>query len=220
MTRDASETLIVGIEYLSLPFQYPQHFFPLLGQVFTNRKLLHEMPLLTPQRAWFQSVGFNTVIDVGAYIGSFAYPARHMLPEAQIYSFDPLPENIVAMKKNLEPFGKFTAFQTALGDHSGAMDFFVSDFAPSSSALEMGDLHKHAFPYAAEAHKIKVPVARLDDFISKMELKPPVLLKLDVQGFERVVLEGGGAVEAGRLPDLGGFLPDAVREPGAFRWLV
>jgi FkbM family methyltransferase len=192
MPRDASETLIVGIEYLSLPFQYPQRFFPLLGQVFGNRKLLHEMPRLTPRRAWFQSVGFNTVIDVGAYIGSFAYAAHHMLPSAQIYSFDPLPENIAAMKKNLESLGKFTAFQTALGDHPGEMDFFVSDFAPSSSALAMGDLHKKAFPYAAESHKIKVPVARLDDFLSKMELKSPVLLKLDVQGFERVVLEGAG----------------------------
>jgi FkbM family methyltransferase len=190
MPRDASETLIVGIEYLSLPFQYRQRFFPLLGQVFTNRKLLHEMPRLTPHRAWFQSVGFKTVIDVGAFIGSFAYAAHHMLPEAQIYSFDPLPENIAAMKKNMEALGDFTAFQTALGDHHGEMEFFVSDFTPSSSALAMGDLHKQAFPYAAEIHKIKVPVARLDDFISKMELKSPVLLKLDVQGFERVVLDG------------------------------
>ncbi|HTX79638.1 MAG TPA: FkbM family methyltransferase [Longilinea sp.] len=190
MPRDVSETLIVGIEYLSLPFQYPQRFFPLLGQAFTNRKLLHEMPRLTPHRAWFQSVGFNTVIDVGAFIGSFAYAMRHMLPEAQIYSFDPLPENITAMEKNMEGLGSFTAFKTALGDQRGEMDFYVSDFTPSSSALAMGDLHKQAFPYAAEAHRIKVPVSRLDDFIPRMKLKPPVLLKLDVQGFEQVVLEG------------------------------
>ena len=74
------------------------------------------------------------------------------------------------------------------------MQFYRSDFSPSSSALEMGELHRQAFPQSAHSTCITVPVARLDDYLEKMRLTPPVFLKIDVQGFEDAVLRGAGQV--------------------------
>jgi FkbM family methyltransferase len=194
MTRSFSATLIKGIEYFSLPFQYPARFLPLLGKVLTNRSLVHEMPRLAAQRVWFQQTGIRTVLDVGSYVGSFAYAIRHILPQAQIYSFEPLQDNYARLVKNLSPFGNFQAFNTAIGEHAGELEFNRSDFSPSSSALEMGELHRQAFPQTAHATTLRVPVARLDDFLDKINLTPPVFLKIDVQGYEDAVLRGAGQV--------------------------
>jgi FkbM family methyltransferase len=194
MPKSISASLIKGIEYLSLPFQYPHRFLPLLAKVLVHRTLIHEMPRLTPQRAWFQKMGIQTVMDVGSFIGSFAYAIRHILPQASIYSFEPLQDNYTHLLKNLSPFGHFQAFNTAIGDHAGQMQFHRSDFSPSSSALEMGELHRQAFPHSAHSTTLDVPVARLDDYLEKMTLTPPVFLKIDVQGFEDAVLRGAGQV--------------------------
>ena len=194
MPGSFSGSLIKGIEYFSLPFQYSRHFLPLLGKILLNRSLVHEMPRLTPQRTWFQKMEVQTVVDVGSFIGSFAYAMRHILPQAQIYSFEPLPENFAQLVKNLSPFGLFQAFNTALGEEAGELQFNRSDFSPSSSALEMGELHRQAFPKSAHSTRIRVPVARLDDYLEKMTLTPPVFLKIDVQGFEDAVLRGARQV--------------------------
>ena len=196
MARSFSSLLIKGIEYFSLPFQYPGNFLPLLGRVLVNRNLVHELPRLTPHREWFHQSGIRTVIDVGGYIGSFAYAMRTILPGAQIYSFEPLDGNYRQLVKNLTGKGPFQAFQTALGDHSGTVDFFQNDFSASSSALEMAELHRQAFPNTARQTRITVPLARLDDYLDRMVLQAPVLLKLDVQGYENVVLKGAAKVLA------------------------
>ncbi len=190
MPRSLSDLLIKTIEYASLPFHYPQRAWPLLTDLIANRRLIHELPRLTPHRRWLQASGIRTVIDVGAYIGSFAYAMRIILPEAQIYSFEPLEANYRALTRNLTPLGRFRAFQTALGQQAGTLDFNQDEFSASSSALEMADLHRRAFPQTGRQTKVTVPVARLDDYLDQMDLQPPVLLKLDVQGYEAAVLRG------------------------------
>jgi FkbM family methyltransferase len=188
--RSFSSLLIKGIEYFSLPFQYPRQFLPLLGKALTDRALVHELPRLTPHRLFLQRAGIRTVIDVGGFVGSFAYSIRTLLPEAQIYSFEPLDGNYRQLVKNLMPRGRFQAFQTAVGDRSGTVDFFRDDFSASSSVLEMGDLHKRLFPQTGRQTRITVPLARLDDQLDRMTLEPSTLLKIDVQGYEAAVLRG------------------------------
>lgn len=196
MTRSLSSLLVKGIEYASLPFQYPKHFWTLSGKLLRDRTLVHELPRLTPHRRWLQARGIRTIVDVGGFVGSFAYAMRTILPEAQIYSFEPLDGNYEKLVRNLAPLGRFQAFHTALGEGAGSIDFYQNEFSASSSALEMADLHRQAFPETARQTKITVPVARLDDYLDRMTLEPPVLLKLDVQGYEAAVLRGAAGALA------------------------
>jgi len=177
--------------YLSLPFEYPSRFFLLWRLVLSDRPVASELMRLAPHRRWFDGAGIRTVLDVGSYTGGFAFAMRQMLPEAQIYSFEPLPENYQKLVCNLERFGKFRAFHTALGNQRGELTFWRNDFAASSSALAMSDLHKQSFPETGHAVAIRVPVTRLDDLLGQVELKGKTLLKLDVQGYELEVLRGG-----------------------------
>ncbi len=194
MGKSFSTNLIKAIEYLSLPFQYPSQFWELGQRIFFDRELTHELARLTPQRNWFKGIQLDTIIDVGAYIGSFAFAMRILLPEAQIYSFDPMQENIQKLTYAMAGDVKFKAYQTALGEKKGTIEFWKSSFMASSSVLEMDELHKQVFPESSENKKIEVPVARLDDFLGEIILGKKVLLKIDVQGYELEVLRGADAV--------------------------
>lgn len=180
-------------EYFFTPFMYPEKFGKLVGLTLRNRPLVRELVHLTAHRKWFETIHPGTVIDVGGYIGAFALAMRAMLPEARIYSFEPLPDNYAKLKENMAGDARFEAFQTALGDTRGTTDFWRCEFVASSSVLPMEELHKEAFPQTACSIKVTVPIARLDDYLGQMQIKRPVLMKLDVQGFEAQAL--AGAVE-------------------------
>lgn len=176
--------------YIFTPFAYPTGFFKNVGSTFTNRSLVRELVHLTPMRKWYRSKGFATVLDVGAFIGAYAYAMKYILPDAQVFSFEPLPDNFAKLSKNMKPFKGWNGFNTAVGDSTGSMDFYKNEFAASSSALPMEDLHRQAFPQTQKSEKVSVPVTTLDNIFQNIALKSPVLLKIDVQGFELSVLEG------------------------------
>ena len=184
------EKMTRAIEYLALSSQYPGHYFLLERLIFTNRALVHELPRLTPYRKWLPSLKLKTVIDVGAYIGAFAFAMRMILPQVQIYCFDPLEENVAKINKNLGKWGSVKTFQSALGDRKGNVQFNLNDFRASSSILEMDTQHRQAFPETTHTTKVDVPMARLDDFLPEMKVQAPAFLKIDVQGFELNVLKG------------------------------
>jgi FkbM family methyltransferase len=141
--------------------------------------------------AWLQRRSIRTVLDVGANDGGFAAAIREILPDARIYSFEPLPETYEQLVAAHADWPGFEAFNVALGDHDGDAPFYRSEFSDSSSFLRMEELHKEAFPFTSTITKERVTVRRLDDVASTLHLEPAVLLKLDVQGFEDRVIAGG-----------------------------
>lgn len=143
--------------------------------------------------SWLASVGFRTVLDVGANTGQFADEARGFAPLAKIYSFEPLPDCYEALVRDRKGDPRFQAFPVALGDAPGTTTIHRSAYAPSSSLLAMGKLHEDAFPHTRGGREVPITVETLDGMRSKLDLVAPVLLKIDVQGFEdRVIL---GATE-------------------------
>lgn len=176
--------------YLLTPFAYPGRFLPLLGLTFSQRSLVRELVHLTPHRKWYRTQKFATILDVGAYIGAYAFAMRHILPDAQVYSFEPLPASFATLQKNMQKFQPWQGFNTAVGESKGSLEFWQNDFSASSSALPMEDLHRETFPQTEVSRKVNVAVARLDDLAPELKLISPVLLKIDVQGFELSVLRG------------------------------
>lgn len=151
---------------------------------------LGELLGLNKQREWMKGSGIHTVLDVGANSGQFASAVRCVLPDAQIYSFEPIPEVYKQLVKRMEPFGNFQAFCVALGCTTGEGTFWQCEFSKSSSLLRMSRAHQEAFPWTSHNSPTKVVLDRLDNYLDSLQLVPGVLLKLDVQGYEMGVLEG------------------------------
>lgn len=143
------------------------------------------------QKLWMKELNVKTILDIGANTGQFAATARNIFPNAGIYSFEPLPNCYAAIKENFKDDKNVTVFPFALGDKEEVVEINENDFSPSSSLLDMLDLHKEALPVTAKHHKISIQVKRLDDFEKEIVLQKPVLIKMDVQGYENKVIAGG-----------------------------
>lgn len=132
----------------------------------------------------------NTIIDVGANAGQFAIAASKIYSGVSIYSFEALPSLLSSLENNTKKISNIKIFNHALGDVKGEIEFFQNDYSLASSALEIHKNQTDLFPQTGGVKKIKIKSERLDDIINEMKLDSPVLLKLDVQGYEKKVLSG------------------------------
>lgn len=137
-----------------------------------------------------QGIDARTILDVGANVGQFAVAAAKLFPEAYVYSFEPLKECTAALRAHVAGLANVKVYPIALGDSEGKLLFHVNSHSQSSSALRIAQAHRAAFPDARETDSTAVEVSTLDRVCSSLELNPPVLLKLDVQGYEAKVLLG------------------------------
>jgi len=138
-----------------------------------------------------QDIKPKTVIDVGANIGQFAVASAKIFPDVSVHSFEPQPNCVTHLQKNVKRLGNVKIHPFALGDAEGEVEFHVNQHSHSSSILPLAESHRSAFPNAQEKETISVKVSTLDDVFNSIELKSPVLLKLDVQGYEAQTLRGG-----------------------------
>jgi FkbM family methyltransferase len=137
-----------------------------------------------------QGVLPKTVIDVGANVGQFAVACAKTYPNTTVYSFEPSPESAARLKKNVSKLSTVHVFPMALGERKGEVPFHINSHSHSSSILALGELHRASFPNALETHTVHVPMSTLDCELSSVSMEGPVLLKLDVQGYEPQVLQG------------------------------
>lgn len=133
----------------------------------------------------------NTIIDVGANIGQFAIASSIFYPESNIFSFEPVKESFNILKRNTENKHNITIFNCALGNEDGILEFYQNEHSHASSALTISDFQTAQIPQTQKFEKIEVSVQKLDEFEFQQKLISPLLLKLDVQGYEKTVLEGG-----------------------------
>jgi FkbM family methyltransferase len=137
--------------------------------------------------AYITSLNIRTVIDIGAHSGEFARMIKQVLPDAAVYSFEPLKDEFRLLAQN----PACTAFNCALGDRNGSIEIHRSAYSQSSSILPMATLHKEAFPDSANHTAETVEIKRLDDALIGFSLQPEILIKIDVQGYEDKVIAGG-----------------------------
>lgn len=138
-----------------------------------------------------QGFDFGTVIDGGANVGQFARAVSEIYPRAKVLSFEALPEVAEVLRRNLSDRPQVRVIQSALGRSDGTLEFFPNRYTLASSALPIHDNQRSSFPGVRQLDPIRVPMVPLDAILADEPLDPPVLLKLDLQGYELEALEGG-----------------------------
>jgi FkbM family methyltransferase len=85
---------------------------------------------------------------------------------------------------------------TAIGDREGEITINIAGNSQSSSVLQMLDAHVKAAPESAYCGSEIVKLSRLDTLAKKYinSDQQSIFLKIDVQGFERQVLEGAAQI--------------------------
>ncbi|WP_454818363.1 FkbM family methyltransferase [Labrys neptuniae] len=132
-----------------------------------------------------------TVFDVGANDGETAVLARRKFPDAKIVSFEPHPDTFGILMQRLGRQDRFTGVNTALGVQTGTVDMFEY---PSSKINSLSDRAQYALRYPQDAKRISVRSTTLDTYCEHNCFGTVDILKLDTEGFDHTVLEGGGAM--------------------------
>jgi FkbM family methyltransferase len=138
---------------------------------------------------FFRRAGSGTYLDVGANIGLTTIPIAKQA-SVKCIAFEPEPINFENLQINISASclsGNVEIRQVAVYDRSSMMDF---EIAPDN----LGDhrLRSTSSPgrYDEERRQvIRVPTATLDDLAP--DVRPPLAIKIDTQGAEPFVFNGG-----------------------------
>ena len=149
----------------------------------------HTLPTL------LELYGVETVFDLGANIGMSGQYLRNLGFRGKIVSCEPVARYYEELKRNSARDPQWLCERVAVGDAEGESEINVTGGSGgASSFLTMTPaVTEHAPELAVVAHE-RVRVTTLDALARKhYPAGDRLFLKLDVQGYERNVLEGGRA---------------------------
>lgn len=138
--------------------------------------------------------GVDTVFDIGANTGEFfASELRSVGFKGRIISFEPLSDAYQKLSAVAERDKSWIVHpRCAIGDIDGYVEINIAGNSVSSSLLPMLDAHSKSAVDSAYIGKEKVPIARLDSVASAyLYGTENYFIKIDTQGFEWQVLDGG-----------------------------
>lgn len=177
--------------------EYQQEFRCWNGKVF-NFVLRREtadynssMAILDDDEYGLKDFQFNDgdiVLDVGAYIGNVAcFFARHD-KKIITYAFEPLPENVELLKKNLamNMGNPVIIYPCAVGGEVGTMDIFYPPVNDETGRFHyfIGNTNPFKYSKICKASQIDLKTIFAENKIERCKL-----LKLDAEKSEYAILE-------------------------------
>jgi len=132
-----------------------------------------------------------TVYDIGANVGIYTLLAATKAgPSGTVYSFEPLDSNLQHLERHLKLNGvqNCNVLKVAVSNVNG-----MRRFCAASWDFSMGRLSPEG--------EIQVPSVTLDSCVyGEKNLRPPDVMKIDVEGAELEVLQGAERIIAERHP--------------------
>jgi len=140
-----------------------------------------------------------TFIDIGANIGLYSLVASHLIKNNGIVkAIEPAIENISLLKSNIienkQKIGKIEVLEIAMGNYIGTAKLSIEDYGGLNHLTNK-----------IENSRV-VQIQTLNSFkLSEFESDSHMIIKIDVEGYESEVLEGG-------LEFIQRFRPDLIIE--------
>ncbi|MCY3020558.1 MAG: FkbM family methyltransferase [Planctomycetota bacterium] len=139
--------------------------------------------------------------DVGANLGEMAlHMAALAGPTGAVHAFEPVPAVYERLAMHAERNGlpNLRPHQLALSNRTGRCSLAYAEASADNQGL--ASLVNTAQP--AVSLRAEVNAMTLDDFVSREQVRRLDLMKVDIQGAEIALLEGGRQSLAGFSPDL------------------
>ena len=155
-----------------------------------------EKERLLERLSWLKDMEIRNVLDIGANEGQFAREIRRILPDAHISSFEPIRETYEKLAKEFKDVHQVDVYQYAIGERNGNVLINRNDFSPTSSILPISRQQKREFvsrfPQIVNQTVPEMSAIRtLDDVVEELKVSAPYLIKIDTEGYEAHVINGG-----------------------------
>ena len=162
-----------------------------LSQVPHNRAAYNEFVVWIGQLLQLRTA--QVIFDVGANHGDFSQSASTCFPQSRIWLFEPMPALRPVLEERASRHGgRWNVQPLALGSQAARLPLHV-DAANDTIGSFVGfdPAYRELNPDASAARLIEVPVETLDGFCKRENITHIDLMKIDVEGFEFDVLDGG-----------------------------
>lgn len=135
----------------------------------------------------------GVILDIGANIGLMSVTLAQRFKNSEIISFEPIPYNLKTLRKNVSFYSlkNVKIFDSALGNNNGKLKM-VMPIQDSVKCHGLCHVVDERIPKQSKGEVFEINVNRLDDveYLQKSQ-RPIVGLKIDVEHYESIVLEGG-----------------------------
>ncbi len=128
----------------------------------------------------------SNALDIGASIGTISLILLDKLKKGKVYSFEPIPESFDSLKKSLAKYPNSKAYNLAVSENSGSVEFNVLEGNKGLSSLRVTDKLNNEINKGHTT--IKVRTVSIDFIIPDDEIID--FIKIDVEGAEYKVLKG------------------------------
>jgi FkbM family methyltransferase len=140
-------------------------------------------------------VEYRFVIDAGANRGAFTDAFLRLHQPERIVLVEPIPDLAMKLQARYENDRRISVVSAALSDRNGEAQFEINRSEASSSLLPIDPRNSAWFGRdLSVANSINVVTLTLPELMNRQQLEKIDLLKLDLQGAERLVLSGGAEV--------------------------
>ena len=144
----------------------------------------YEIPL---QRALHSCLKTSEIFyDIGASMGFFSVLAARIVGElGHVYAFEPVPENVEIINHNVtvNNFSHVSIFPVAVSHTQGEGELLLAHHPGGATLSNAGT------PPDLKG-TLAVQTVCIDDLVKQKTLKPPAVVKVDVEGAEIDVLRG------------------------------
>ena len=164
-------------------------FTKLIKSQIWRKGLLNNIAANTELENLIKDLNFETILDIGSNKGQFILLVENLFKNKIIYSFEPIKEILEKQKKFFKYKNNIFFFNIALGEKSKKKVFYITNRKDSSSFLKFNKNNVKNSDYNINQERV-VEIKALDEVIQFAKLVPPILLKIDVQGYELDVLKG------------------------------
>ncbi|MFI5356399.1 MAG: FkbM family methyltransferase [Opitutales bacterium] len=137
--------------------------------------------------------------DLGAHYGLYSVGlARRTGPTGQVASFEPNPLSFRRLVRHgrMNRLSWLKPFEVAVSDADGQAEFYTYGQLESTTTHLAYEGEKRS----ADCAPLKVRLVRLDDLVARGEIRPPQLIKVDVEGHAHKALAGARQAIAASRP--------------------
>lgn len=140
--------------------------------------------------------------DIGANVGFFTLLASRLVgPGGRVYAFEPMPDNLARLRQHLalNRVANVEVIAAAVSHEAGELTFSGAEAKAHRADIRIGISKLREYvgrhdvprnPHDKPGYETKVRAVALDDLYQAGEIKPPDILKMDIEGAELDAFRG------------------------------
>jgi len=132
------------------------------------------------------------LLDIGANQGDVTEAALRSFPDLSAVCLEPVQSTFSDLEANLSKHAdRVHLFRIALSDRTETRDIHLTSFHGANSLEPQAEMHRSLNPFVTEVTTERVECIRLDELAPRLPSQHFDIVKIDVEGHEINVLDGG-----------------------------